>query len=159
MPQAQASGRPRSRESRPGGWRDGNVSFDDCDAFGSSFGRISRPSRSPARFASTSFMFMLVEVPDPVWNTSIGNWSKCRPAATSSAASAIASPTSAEIVPISAFTVAAAPLIMARAVEERRLDDLTRDREVLDRSLGLGAPAGCLGNADLAHRVVLDPIP
>ena len=28
-------------------------------------------------------MFMFVEVPEPVWKTSIGNWSSCRPRATS----------------------------------------------------------------------------
>ncbi len=54
---------------------DGKTSFDDCDAFTSSFGCTGRPSRSDARCASTSFTFMLVEVPDPVWNTSTGNWS------------------------------------------------------------------------------------
>jgi len=28
---------------------------------------------SPARFAMTSLAFMFVEVPEPVWKTSIGN--------------------------------------------------------------------------------------
>ena len=54
---------------------DGNTSLDDCDAFTSSFGWTGRPSRSVARLAITSFMFMFVEVPDPVWKTSTGNWS------------------------------------------------------------------------------------
>ncbi len=41
------------------------------------------PRRSLARVARTSFMFMLVEVPEPVWKTSRGNsWSQW-PAATS----------------------------------------------------------------------------
>ena len=52
---------------------DGNTSFEDCDAFTSSFGCTGRPSRSLARLAMTSFMFMFVDVPEPVWNTSIGN--------------------------------------------------------------------------------------
>ena len=37
------------------------------------------------------------------------------------------------------------------------LERRTADREVLDRALCLGAPLGVLGNAHLAHRVVLDP--
>ncbi len=46
---------------------------------------------SPARVAITSLAFMFEEVPEPVWNTSIGNWSSCFPAAISSAAAAIRS--------------------------------------------------------------------
>ena len=30
---------------------------------------------SPARLAMTSLAFMFEEVPEPVWKTSIGNWS------------------------------------------------------------------------------------
>ena len=41
---------------------------------------------SPARLAITSLAFMFEEVPEPVWKTSIGNWSSCSPAATSSPA-------------------------------------------------------------------------
>ena len=37
----------------------------------------------------TSLAFMFELVPEPVWNTSIGNWSSCAPDATSSAAAAI----------------------------------------------------------------------
>ena len=37
---------------------------------------------SPARLASTSLAFMFEEVPEPVWKTSIGNWSSCSPSAT-----------------------------------------------------------------------------
>ena len=36
---------------------------------------------SPARLAITSLAFMFDEVPEPVWKTSIGNWSSCSPAA------------------------------------------------------------------------------
>ena len=46
---------------------------------------------SPARLAMTSLAFMFVEVPEPVWKTSIGNWSSCLPAAMSSAAAPIRS--------------------------------------------------------------------
>ena len=37
-----------------------------------SLGCTGRPSRLVARMAITSFAFMLLEVPDPVWNTSMG---------------------------------------------------------------------------------------
>ncbi len=46
--------------------------------------------RRPARLAITSLAFMFDEVPEPVWKTSIGNWSSCSPAATASPATAIA---------------------------------------------------------------------
>ena len=41
---------------------------------------------APASAAMTSLAFMFDEVPEPVWKTSIGNWSSCSPAATASAA-------------------------------------------------------------------------
>jgi len=44
------------------------------------------PSSSAARLAMTSFAFMFVEVPDPVWKMSATNWSSSRPSATSCAA-------------------------------------------------------------------------
>ena len=66
---------------------------------------------SPARFAITSLAFMFDEVPEPVWNTSIGNWSSNSPAATRSAAAAIRSAVSRSSRPSSALTRAAAPLI------------------------------------------------
>ena len=59
----------------------------------------------------TSFAFMLELVPDPVWNTSIGNWSSSSPAATRSAAAAILSAFSASSNPSSAFARAAAALM------------------------------------------------
>ena len=34
---------------------------------------------SPASAAITSFAFMFELVPEPVWKTSIGNWSSCSP--------------------------------------------------------------------------------
>ena len=66
---------------------DGNTSFDDWPMLTWSLGW----APSPARLAITSLAFMLVEVPEPVWNTSIGNWSSNSPAATRSAAAAIRS--------------------------------------------------------------------
>jgi len=62
---------------------------------------------------------MFVEVPDPVWKTSTGNWSACSPAITSSAARTIARATSSGTVPISALTTAASRLIRATARTNR----------------------------------------
>ena len=42
--------------------------------------------RSPARLAMTSLAFMFVEVPEPVWKTSIGNCPSWAPEAISLAA-------------------------------------------------------------------------
>ena len=66
---------------------------------------------SPASAAMTSLAFMFDEVPEPVWKTSIGNWSSCSPAATSSAARAIASASLGSSLPSSALARAAAPLM------------------------------------------------
>src|SRR5436305_212909 len=66
---------------------------------------------SPASVAITSFAFMFEEVPEPVWKTSIGNWSSSSPSAIRVAAAAIRSALSLSSRPSSAFTRAAAPLI------------------------------------------------
>ena len=63
----------------------------------------------------TSFMFMLELVPEPVWKTSIGNWSSSRPSATSIAAATMASACSAGSTSSSLFVRAAAALTRARA--------------------------------------------
>src|SRR3954453_7160510 len=81
----------------------------------------------PARLAITSLAFMFDEVPEPVWKTSIGNWSSWRPSAISSPPggersatpgvgragppAAIGSPTDESSRPSSAFTPAVAPLM------------------------------------------------
>jgi hypothetical protein len=52
----------------------GKTSFDDCDALTWSFGCTGAPSFCVASVASTSFMFMFDEVPDPVWYVSTGKW-------------------------------------------------------------------------------------
>lgn len=94
---------------------DGKTSFEDWDAFTWSFGWTSRPRRSVARVARTSLVFMLDDVPEPVWKTSTGNWSSQRPSATSPADSAIACAMSLSTTPSSAFTWAAAALMRASA--------------------------------------------
>src|ERR1035441_4872176 len=94
---------------------DGNTSLDDCEALTWSFGCTGRPSRCDASAAMTSLAFMLLEVPDPVWNTSIGNWSSCSPTATAAPASWIAAAIASSSTPSSPFTMAAQPLIEASA--------------------------------------------
>ena len=59
---------------------DGKTSFEDWPMFTSSLACTS----SPASAAITSFAFMFELVPEPVWKTSIGNWSSSSPAATRS---------------------------------------------------------------------------
>ena len=66
---------------------------------------------SPASAAITSLAFMFDEVPEPVWKTSIGNWSSSSPFAIRSPAAAMRSALSASSSPSSAFTRAAAALI------------------------------------------------
>src|SRR4051794_3307370 len=66
---------------------------------------------SPARVAITSLAFMFDDVPDPVWKTSIGNWSSSSPFAMRAAAAAMRSALSRSSRPSSAFTRAAAPLM------------------------------------------------
>ncbi len=70
---------------------DGKTSLDDCEAFTWSFGCTGLPSDSVARVAMTSLVFMLLDVPEPVWKTSIGKCSSQSPRATLAAAAVIAS--------------------------------------------------------------------
>ena len=87
--------RPRGRRR----WRTGPCSR----------GRWRGPRRRRGS-AITSLAFMFDEVPEPVWKTSMGNWSSCSPAAISSPAAAMRSATSASSRPSSALVRAAAAL-------------------------------------------------
>ena len=102
-------------------------------------------------------MFMLLLVPEPVWKTSIGNWSSCAPPATSSAAAMIASASSASIEAVGQrLTDATAALIRASA----SICDRSSPRPEIGKfstARWVWAPhfaAG--GDPDLAHRVPLD---
>jgi hypothetical protein len=86
---------------------EGKTSFEDCPMFTWSLGW----TPSPASVAITSFAFMFEDVPEPVWKTSIGNWSSCWPSPTSSPARAMRSAMSLSSKPSSALTRAAAALI------------------------------------------------
>ena len=102
----------------------------------SSFGCTS----SPASAAITSLAFMFEEVPEPVWKTSIGNWSSSSPAATRSPAAAIRSALSASSSPSSRVDARRRGLDAPQPARDRRRDRLAGDREVLDRLARLGAP-------------------
>ena len=92
----------------------GNVSLEDCDMFTSSLGCTVTPLRAQIE-AITSLAFMLELVPEPVWNTSIGNWSSCWPSAISLAAAMMASAFSAGSRPRSLLTWAHAAFSRAMA--------------------------------------------
>src|ERR671925_60502 len=85
----------------------GKTSLDDWPLLTSSFAW----TFEPASEAMTSFAFMFDDVPEPVWKTSIGNWSSSSPAASRSPAAAMRSALSGSRRPSSAFTRAAAALI------------------------------------------------
>src|SRR3954462_12959182 len=85
----------------------GKTSFDDWPLLTSSLAW----TLPPASAAMTSLAFMFDEVPEPVWKTSIGNWSSCSPRATASAALAIASATCGARRASPALARAAAPLM------------------------------------------------
>ena len=87
----------------------GNVSFELCDLFTSSFGCSSfSPAISFPRFAITSLAFMLDCVPLPVCHTTSGKCPFSFPAITSSHAALIASFFSAPSLPRLKFAIAAA---------------------------------------------------
>ena len=137
---------------------DGKTSLLDWLALTSSLGWTARPSRSVASVAMTSLAFMLLLVPEPVWNTSIGKWSSSLPAATSSAAAADCLGHVRRQDPHLAVDLRGRGLDRAQRSDVRRLQALAGDREVLDRALGGGAPLGVVRDADLAHRVVVDAV-
>src|SRR3954452_572959 len=88
----------------------GKTSLELCEALTWSFGCTLWPDAREASVAMTSLAFMFELVPEPVWNTSMGNWSSYAPDATSSAAAATASARSASSTPRSLLTRAHAPL-------------------------------------------------
>ncbi len=51
---------------------EGNTSLDDCEALTWSLGCTDVPDASVARVAMTSLAFILLDVPEPVWKTSMG---------------------------------------------------------------------------------------
>jgi hypothetical protein len=103
----------------------GITSLEDWARFTSSLGWTcidprACPSSSLARFAITSFAFMFVDVPEPVWNTSTTKSASRSPRITSRAARSIASAVARGIAPLSRCAAAAAALIRPSASMKRR---------------------------------------
>ena len=101
---------------------------------------VRRGRPRPRASAITSLAFMFEEVPEPVWKTSIGNWSSSSPAA-------MRSPGGGD--PLRLVGVEQAELGVhargggldpAEPARDRRRDRLAGDREVGDRLGGLAAP-------------------
>jgi len=78
-------------------------------------GPAASSSSCRARAAITSLAFMLVDVPEPVWNTSTGKWLSHRPSATSRAAALMAAAGSGGRRPSAALASAAASLMSPSA--------------------------------------------
>ena len=95
---------------------------------------------SPASAAITSLAFMFDEVPEPVWKTSIGNWSSSSPFAIRSPAAAIRSALSGVEQPELGVHARGGGLDPAEPARDRRGDRLAGDREVGDRLARLAAP-------------------
>ena len=96
-------------------------------------------------------MFILGDVPEPVWNVSIGNPPSHCPSMISAAADLIAAATAR--VRLRQPRSAATARLMREGVHDRIRNGTAADREVLDCSLGLGLPFRPAGDSDLAHRV------
>ena len=136
---------------------DGKTSLDDWEALTWSLGCTARRGSGTARVAITSLAFMLDEVPEPVWKTSIGNWSSCRPAITSSAAATMAVDDVRGQYAELGVGHRGRPLDLGQRSDMGGREPASGDREVLHRPLGLGRVQGVLRHPHLAHRVVLDP--
>src|SRR5580693_7871062 len=85
---------------------------------------------------------MFVEVPDPVWNTSIGNCASCLPIAISAAAFSIRAARRLSSRPSSPLTAAAAPFTRA---SQRTTDTGTVSPEIgkLSTALVVSPPHSC----------------
>ncbi len=104
----------------------GKVSLLDCPRLTSSLGWMGSPAprpvpaSSPARLAITSFAFMLLCVPLPVWKTTSGNSASRAPSMTSVAARSMSSALSFGSRPSSSLARAAASLSTPSAQITRR---------------------------------------
>ena len=104
----------------------------------------------------TSLMFMLVEVPLPVWKTSTGKWRSWRPSSTSAAACSMAEARSAGDLAQPAIDAGGGGLDAGQRAQQFARHGAAADREVLHGTGGLRAVKRVLGNRHLAHGVALD---
>ena len=137
---------------------DGKTSLDDCEALTWSLGCTGLPSASVARVAMTSLVFMLLDVPEPVWKTSIGKCSSQSPCATSPRRLGDrAGDLGVEHAEVGVDAGGRA-LDGGEGADQLPLDGGAGDREVLDGALRLGPPLGPRRDAHLSHGVVLDAV-
>ena len=104
---------------------------------------------SPASAAITSFAFMFEDVPEPVWKTSIGNWSSNSPAAIRSPAAAIRSALSGVEEAELGVRTRGSRLDPSEPARDGGRDRLAGDWKVLDGLACFHAPE--LPRRDLAH--------
>ena len=116
---------------------------------------LSLPARD-ARVAITSLAFMLLEVPEPVWKTSIGKCASWSPAATCSAALRMDVACACRQQSKPALTSAAAALTSPSARMKPRGIGRPEIGKFSHRTLGLRAPQGIGRDLQFTHAVVLD---
>ena len=136
---------------------EGNTSLEDWPMLTWSLGC----TPAPARCAMTSLAFMFVEVPEPVWKTSIGNCASCLPAAISAAAFSIRAGAALGEQAQLAVDDGRRALDARQPVDDRDGHRLAGDREVLDGLGGLAAPQLLIGLAFalLFERTMADGAP
>ena len=125
----------------------------------------SPPASSIARLAITSLTFMLLEVPEPVWKTSMGNWSSNFPSATSRQAAQQGLdlsvvqrlfPGTGQLAQV-AVGHGAGPLDQPQGMDQLRRKG-ARNGEILHGPLRLGAVVRLGGHLDLAHRIAFNSV-
>ena len=106
--------------------------------------------------AITSLAFMLLEVPEPVWNTSIGKCASCAPSATASAALRIAAACALRQQAEAGVDLGRRGLDQPSARMKPRGIGRPEIGKFSHRALGLRAPQRIGGHLQFAHAVVFD---
>ena len=140
----------------------GMTSLLDCPMFTWSFGctgsrePMGLPAICEQRFAMTSFAFMFVLVPEPVWKMSTGKWASSTPAETSRGG--LSNEIGAGGVKLAEILVGARG---GDLDEAQGADELAREAVTADGEIEHGALGGCAiksgdGDFHLAHGVFFD---
>ena len=135
----------------------GITSFDDCPLLTSSFGCTFAPAIA-ATCAMTSFAFMFDDVPEPVWNTSIG---KCAiELAGGDPLGRLADRLRVRLLQMAEIGIRlrGGGLDQAERANELARHRQAGNREIVDRALGLRAVERVGGHLEFAHAVALDPV-
>ena len=108
---------------------------------------------SPASAAITSFAFMFELVPEPVWKTSIGNWSSCSPRRDRVAGGRDPLGLLRVEQPELGVRARGGGLDPTEPARDRNGDRLAGDGEVVDRLARLAAPEAPASASVLMRRV------